>query len=291
MQSAKRVLLVGDHLQLPPLYSDAHKSALARRLGINDKRTELDEVLRSDFARAFNSEYGKQASATLLTQYRMAPPIGNLVSHTFYDGKLNNGDRAIPDIYAAAPSPLRSAVTWLDTSSLGEHANHQSDRGVSIYNRCEAEQVIDLLKQISESGQFLNDLSDLKDKDDALIGVICMYAEQKRLIRQKFNQGIWSDGFKALVKIDTVDSYQGKENRIIILSLTRSDKQKSPGFLRTPNRINVAMSRAMDRLLVIGNAEMWKTHNKDKPLGQVVSYMNDMGEGAGYKFMSAKKTR
>ncbi|MHB1112004.1 MAG: AAA domain-containing protein [Acidovorax defluvii] len=295
MQSAKRVLLVGDHLQLPPLYSDAHKASLARRLGINDKHTELDEVLRSDFARAFNSEYGKQTSATLLTQYRMAPPIGNLVSHTFYDSKLNNGDRAIPDIYAGAPNPLRFAVTWLDTSSLGEHANHQSDRGVSIYNRCEAEQVIDLLKQISESGQFLSDLSKIKDKDkdkdDALIGVICMYAEQKRLIRQKFNQGIWSDGFKALVKIDTVDSYQGKENRIIILSLTRSDKQKSPGFLRTPNRINVAMSRAMDRLLIIGNAEMWKTHNKDRPLGQVVSYMNDMGEDVGYKFISADKRR
>lgn len=291
MQSAKRVLLVGDHLQLPPLYSDAHKAALARRLGINDKHTELDEVLRSDFARAFNSEYGKQTSATLLTQYRMAPPIGNLVSQTFYDGKLNNGDRAIPDIYKGAPSQLRSPVTWLDTSLLGEHANHQSDRGVSIYNRCEAERVIDLLKQISESGQFLTELSNLKDKDDALIGVICMYAEQKRLIRQKFNQGIWNDGFKALVKIDTVDSYQGKENRIIILSLTRSDKQKSPGFLRTPNRINVAMSRAMDRLLIIGNAEMWKNHNKDKPLGQVVSYMNDMGEDAGYKFMSAKKSR
>lgn len=292
MQSAKRVLLVGDHLQLPPLYSDAHKAALARRLGINDKHTELDEVLRSDFARAFNSGYGKQTSATLLTQYRMAPPIGNLVSHTFYDGKLNNGDRVIPDVYEDAPNQLRSAVTWLDTSSLGEHANHQkSDRGASIYNRCEAEQVIDLLKQISESGQFLSDLSNLKDKDDALIGVICMYAEQKRLIRQKFNQGIWSDGFKALVKIDTVDSYQGKENRIIILSLTRSDKQKSLGFLRTPNRINVAMSRAMDRLLIIGDAEMWKTHNKDKPLGQVVSYMCNMGEDAGYKFMSAKKNR
>ena len=291
MQSAKRVLLVGDHLQLPPLYSDAHKAALARRLGVNDKHTELDEVLRSDFARAFNSEYGKQTSATLLTQYRMAPPIGNLVSKTFYDGKLNNGPRAIPDIYRGAPNPLRSPVTWLDTSSLGDRANHQSDRGVSIYNRCEAEQVIDLLKQISESGQFLTDLTNLKDKDDALIGVICMYAEQKRLIRQKFNQGIWSDGFKELVKIDTVDSYQGKENRIIILSLTRSDKQRSPGFLRTPNRINVAMSRAMDRLLIIGNADTWKTHNKDKPLGQVVSYMSDMGEDAGYKFVSAQNNR
>lgn len=73
MQSAKRVLLVGDHLQLPPLYSDAHKAALARRLGINNERTEIDTALRSDFARAFNSTYGLQASATLLTQYRMAP--------------------------------------------------------------------------------------------------------------------------------------------------------------------------------------------------------------------------
>jgi hypothetical protein len=291
MQSAKRVLLVGDHLQLPPLYSEAHKAALARRLGINDKHIELEEVLRSDFARAFNSEYGKQTSATLLTQYRMAPPIGNLVSHTFYDSKLNNGDRVIPDIYDGAPNALRSAVTWLDTSSLGEHANHQSDRGVSIYNRCEAEQVIDLLKQISESGQFLIDFSNLKAEEDALIGVVCMYAEQKRLIRQKFNQEIWSDGFKAMVKIDTVDSYQGKENRMIILSLTRSDKKKSPGFLRTPNRINVAMSRAMDRLVIIGNAEMWSVHNKDRPLGQVISYMGNMGEDAGYKLISAKRSR
>ena len=291
MQSAKRVLLVGDHLQLPPLYSDAHKAALARRLGINNERTELDVVLRSDFARAFNSEYGIQASATLLTQYRMAPPIGDLVSNTFYEGKLNNGPRSIPDIYRNAPNSLRSPVTWLDTSSLGERAHHQSDRGVSIYNRCEAEQVIEILKLISLNGQFLVDLTELKEKDDALIGVICMYAEQKRLIRQKFNQEIWSEGFKELVKIDTVDSYQGKENRIIILSLTRSDKSWKPGFLRTPNRTNVAMSRAMDRLLIIGNVDMWNKHNKDKPLGQVVSYMSDMGEGAGYKFMSVQKNR
>ncbi|MYM30309.1 AAA family ATPase [Duganella sp. CY15W] len=291
MQSAKRVLLVGDHLQLPPLYSDAHKTALARRLGINDKHTDLDVVLRSDFARAFNSEYGSQTSAALLTQYRMAPPIGNLVSTTFYGGKLHNGARAIPDLYQHSPDALRSAVTWLDTSPLGGRAFHQSDRGVSIYNRCEAEQVIEVLKQISLSGQFLASLRELKDKEDALVGVICMYAEQKRLIRQKFNQEIWTEGFKELVKIDTVDSYQGKENRIIILSLTRSDKARTPGFLRTPNRINVAMSRAMDRLLIIGNADMWSNHNKDKPLGQVVSYMSGMGEGAGYRFVPALNKR
>lgn len=289
MQSARRVLLVGDHLQLPPLYSDAHKSALARKLGINSSRTEIDEVLQSDFARAFNSAYGKQTSAALLTQYRMASPIGDLVSKTFYEGKLRNGDRVIPDVYQHTPRALSNIVTWLDTSSLGQRAHHLEDRGTSIYNRCEADQIINVLKQVSENTEFVEQLSTLTRKDEPAIGVICMYAEQKRLIRQKFNQEIWSEGFKDIVKIDTVDSYQGKENRIIILSLTRSDKRHSPGFLRAPNRINVAMSRAMDRLLIVGNADIWKGNNKDLPLGSVVSYMTERGQKAGYTFISAKQ--
>lgn len=290
MQSAKRVLLVGDHLQLPPLYSDAHKQALARKLGISSKHTDLDEVLRSDFARAFNSKYGEQVSAALLTQYRMAIPIGNLVSETFYEGKLRNGDRSIPDIYSSAPKALQSVVTWLDTANLGAKANHSQGNGSSIYNRCEADEIIALLKEISENGDFLEQLTELVSKDEAAIGIICMYAEQKRILRQKFNQEVWSSGFKDIVKIDTVDSYQGKENRIIIVSLTRSDKRQSPGFLRTPNRINVAMSRAMDRLLIVGNADMWKGNNKDLPLGTVVHFMSERGHDAGYSFVTTKQS-
>ena len=289
MQSARRVLLVGDHLQLPPLYSDAHKTALARKLGINSSRAEIDEILQSDFARAFNSPYGKQASAALLTQYRMAPPIGDLVSKTFYGGLLRNGERAIPDVYEHAPHALRSMVTWLDTAALGQAAHHLEDRGTSIYNRCEADEIISVLKEVSESAEFVAHMSKLTNKGEAAIGIICMYAEQKRLLRQKFNQEIWSEGFKDIVKIDTVDSYQGKENRIIILSLTRSDKRRSPGFLRAPNRINVAMSRAMDRLLIVGNADVWRGSNKELPLGSVVRYITEQEHGTEYIFLSAKK--
>lgn len=288
MQSAKRVLLVGDHLQLPPLYSDAHKAALARRLGVSGDLDELEVVLKSDFARAFNSVYGVQASATLLTQYRMAPPIGDLVSHTFYDGKLQNGSRPIPDFYKSGPAFLKSPVAWLDTSTAGKRAHHEKDSGPSIYNRCEAEQIIEVLKQVASSTDFLAEFMRLRENDEPLIGVICMYAEQKRLIRKKFNQENWVEGFKELVKIDTVDSYQGKENRIIIVSLTRSEPKKAPGFLRTPNRINVAMSRAMDRLLIVGNVEMWNKQNSATPLGQVFSYMSKKGEPAGYKFLAIK---
>lgn len=288
MQSAKRVLLVGDHLQLPPLYSDAHKAALARRLGVSGDLDELEVVLKSDFARAFNSVYGAQASATLLTQYRMAPPIGDLVSHTFYDGKLQNGSRPIPAFYKSGPAFLKSPVAWLDTSTAGKRAHHEKDSGPSIYNRCEAEQIIEVLKQIASCTEFLAEFMRLRENDEPLIGVICMYAEQKRLIRKKFNQENWVEGFKELVKIDTVDSYQGKENRVIIVSLTRSEPKKAPGFLRTPNRINVAMSRAMDRLLIVGNVEMWNRQNSATPLGQVFSYMSKKGDSAGYKFLAIK---
>ena len=293
MQSGKRILLVGDHLQLPPLYSDAHKVALAKKLGISGSKAELDEVLQSDFARAFNSEYGQKASDALLTQYRMAAAIGTLVSETFYKGKLKNpskeDQRAIPDFYLKGPKPIRNTVTWLDTSTLGITADHDDDRGTSIYNRCEADQIIFLLQEICDQDELREELTSIVSEYEAAIGVICMYAEQKRILRQKFNQEIWPDGFRELIKIDTVDSYQGKENRIIILSLTRSDKQQSPGFLWMPNRINVAMSRAMDRLLIVGNISMWKGKNRKLPLGKVLDYMSKHGECSGYAFMSAGK--
>lgn len=288
MQAGKRILLVGDHHQLPPLYTTPHKRALARRLGVSSSESDLDLLLQSDFARAFESEYGDQVGATLLTQYRMAPEIGNLVSSAFYDGKLVNGNRSIPDIYGRLPDVLRSPVTWLDTSSLGNRANHQEDKGVSIYNRCEADLIINLLKQVAKDKDFIYELKASVKEEDPAIGVICMYGEQKRTLRQKFKEVQWDEDFKSLVKIDTVDSYQGKENRIIILSLTRSDKQQSPGFLRAPNRINVALSRAMDRLLIVGSAEMWRSHNNHLPLGRVVSFMEEKGQAAGYSVVSAQ---
>jgi serine/threonine protein kinase len=288
MQVGKRVLLVGDHQQLPPLYTTPHKQALARRLGVSSSENDLDFLLQSDFARAFESQYGNQVGATLLTQYRMAPEIGNLVSSVFYDGKLGNGDRVIPDIYSRLPDMFRSPVTWLDTSGSGHRAHHQNDKGVSIYNRFEADLIISLLKQLSTDIDFLYELRASVKEEEPAIGVICMYGEQKHTLRQKFNEVQWNEDFKSLVKIDTVDSYQGKENRIIILSLTRSDKLKSPGFLKAPNRINVALSRAMDRLVIVGSVQMWRSNNKHLPLGRVASFIDSKGLEAGYQFIEAE---
>lgn len=285
MQSGKRVLLVGDHQQLPPLYTEPHKKALVRKLGISAQGADIDDLIASDFARAFESVYGQQTGAQLLTQYRMAPAIGTMVSECFYKGQLENGERAIPDIYLSGPKGIQSYVTWLDTSHLGKGANHMRDKGVSIYNRSEAEAIITLLSEISKDTVFVSRLTEQVKDGEAAIGVICMYGEQKRILRQKFKEVAWNEEFRRLVKIDTVDSYQGKENRVIILSVTRSLEDQSPGFLRSPNRINVALSRAMDRLIIIGDTRMWKGKNDKLPLGKVLSYVESQHDKGQYQIL------
>ena len=128
------------------------------------------------------------------------------------------------------------------------------------------------------------------DKNEALIGIICMYAKQRDLIRKKFNEREWDEHFKRLVKIDTVDSYQGKENRIIILSVTRNDKRRTPGFLRLPNRINVALSRAMDKLIIVGAADMWRSKNALYPLGRVLNMIENSKDPVAYALKQEKNT-
>lgn len=127
-------------------------------------------------------------------------------------------------------------------------------------NRAEADVIIGILQDLANDETFMNSepVQKCLEKNEQAIGVICMYSEQKKLIRKKFNERSWNDEFRRLVKIDSVDSYQGKENRVIILSLTRYDKECNTGFLHLPNRINVALSRAMDKLIIVGAKTMWE---------------------------------
>ncbi len=286
MQSGTRILLVGDHKQLPPLYSEEHKNALARRLGISKRGEELDQALGSDFERVFLSEYGKQTCATLKTQYRMAPAIGSLVSACFYENVLENGktDNDVPNIYFRLPEKIKSCVTWLDTTSL-PNAYHEPEKNGSLFNRAEADTIIDLLQDLANDETFINSevVQKCLEKNEQAVGVICMYGEQKKLIRKKFNERSWSDDFRRLVKIDSVDSYQGKENRVIILSLTRYDKEYSTGFLHLPNRINVALSRAMDKLIIVGAKTMWEhPKNSKTPLAKVLRFIQKQNNPQDY---------
>jgi len=273
IQAGKWVVLVGDHAQLEPLHSSDVVEALTDELGLS-----IGDVVKSDFERVFASSYGKQAGHTLRKQYRMLPPIGRLVSNSFYDRALQHGRTESNIPLDILPEEIRLPLAWACTDSMGAEAyQRKSDiRRGSLQNSTEADVIISLLKRWSEHEPFMAWIDNLP-KESQAVGVICAYAAQLDLVRHKLQSENLPEAFRRTIKVDTIDSYQGKENSIVILSLVRNNPDGikcrgsatiSPGFMAKKNRINVALSRAMDRLLIVGAKSAWKD---DSPLGLVSS--------------------
>lgn len=284
IQTGARILLVGDHRQLPPLYTKEVIDDVGASLSCSDRAL----LTRSDFERAFESSYGKDVGAMLQVQYRMAPPIGDLVSSCFYPTPLMPGRSDPPEWFSLLPDCAKAVVTWIDTSTAGNAAREQKKKGeTSCKNRFEVSQVLDVLRQIFACSDFMNRLYDEGDEDAQPIGVICGYADQKHLLQRSLSEQPWAAAHRDLVKIDTVDSYQGKENRIIILSLTRNNDRFEQGFLASPERANVSISRAMDRLIIVGAARMWRERNQQSPFGQILSYIEQHADASRFRLIEA----
>jgi serine/threonine protein kinase len=262
IQAGRWVVLVGDQAQLEP----QHQSEVVKRV-VKDAGVPVREILRSDFERLFESTYGRLGGRTLNEQYRMLPPIGAIVSEAFYGGILSPG-RQVPKIPPESlPADLRKPITWFATDGLREMGHDKKEKtGSSRINDAEAKAIAALLKRFSKSSAFVA-WATKQTEFEHVVGVICMYAAQRDHVRKKIQALNIPEGFRRLVKVDTVDSYQGKENPVVIVSLVRNNadgpiengvKTIKPGFLSRPNRINVAVSRAMDRIVVVGAHERWR---------------------------------
>ncbi|MDO8729492.1 MAG: AAA domain-containing protein [bacterium] len=283
VQSGRRVLLVGDHRQLPPLYTQPLVHKIVSDLAWDDRSV----LIRSDFERAFESSYGHQVGATLRTQYRMSPPIGELVSKCFYPIPLEPGRGNSKSWFSELPERAKSIVTWVDTSDAGRESFEKKRDRIHIDNQFEAREILDLLRSICATTSFIRALVEDSTEDEKPIGVICMYADQKRLLLKLMSEQDWATGFRHLIKIDTVDSYQGKENRIIIVSATRNNPQFDQGFVSSPERANVAISRAMDRLIIVGAAKMWREKNRDSPMGTILAHIELNRDGLNFDIVNA----
>ncbi|NGZ68978.1 AAA family ATPase [Vibrio aestuarianus subsp. cardii] len=281
IQSGKRVLLVGDHKQLPPFYHQEHLKLAAKKL-------ELGRGIfyESDFERAFKATEG----VTLDTQYRMAEPIGNLVSDCFYAkdiGKLHSERKASPQWYSDLPRPWNTTVTWVDSTSSDPQGGEKNEGDGRYYNPREVDLLMESLQKLAIESSIEALKQTITTEQPYPIGIITMYNRQKDTIDSAISRAEWARDIRDLIKIDTVDSYQGQENQIIILSLVRDNPDKLQGFLRDAPRINVAISRAQERLLVLGAARMWEKDNNDSALGSVHELITKRTQSgvAGYQVL------
>lgn len=288
MQVGRKVLLVGDHKQLPPLFDEEHIKAAKRIL----PNVSTDEFKRSDFERAFVSSYGKTVGRFLKVQYRMIPAVGNLVSECFYieEGGLITGRGKTKKAYLELFEDICTPVTWIDTSktkrnSFESKPTTKNSNEKSYVNKYEIEIILELLRKLSS---HKNSESLFIEDDDPKVGIICMYGEQARELIREIN-GIASTRTlleRGIIKVDTVDSYQGKENDIIIVSLVRSNPNGSQGHVVSENRANVALSRAKEALFIVGNSQMWQNQNEGSAFARVYKYISDHN-GEEYSIVNA----
>lgn len=260
MQSAHRVILVGDHRQLPPHYEVGLVEQVAKKLKIDPH-----EVEKTDFERAYEQNNGLM----LNTQYRMQEPICALISEVFYDGKLTTGIAREPNL--SRFSPWNVAVCWMDTSPLNIS---ESRLGTSVANDAEIDIICNQLRMLVDDADSLRKLREWAVSDMHFpIGIITGYSQQVKRLKGRLENEPWATPIREMVKIDTIDSYQGGENRIVILSLVRHNIERKTGFMNDLARVNVALSRAKNHLVVVGASQMWSS--QDTPLGKVFRFIEE----------------
>ncbi|MGN0214476.1 MAG: AAA domain-containing protein [Muribaculaceae bacterium] len=234
VRKADRVVLAGDHLQLPPTI----KCYEAERGGLG--RTMMEMVVAR----------WQQAVTLLTTQYRMNRHIMQFSSDWFYGGGLKAAD----EVKMRGILDYDTPMEWVDTSQFGFDEQVQG-AGCSKVNVKEAEFFISQLEQyVMRIGQerILDERIDF--------GLISPYKAQVRYMRQLVKRSAVLRPLRHELTVDTIDGFQGQERDVVFISLVRSNDNGQIGFLNDLRRMNVAITRARMKVVVIGNAETLRHH-------------------------------
>ena len=255
IRRVSRVVLAGDHCQLPPTV----KSYEALKGGLGKTLMERIAGLRPEVV-------------TLLTiQYRMNEDIMRFSSDWFY----HNMVQSAPEVKYRSILDLDRPMTWIEAPSnlpqLGEAhgvtsyneelypqpSNHPNKKaspswgrleGASLSNASEARLTLLALRAYYEMIGKERILSERLD-----VGIISPYRAQVQLLRRLVKKDEFFKPFRSLITINTVDGFQGQERDIIVISLVRSNDEGQIGFLRDLRRMNVAITRARMKLIILGD--------------------------------------
>ena len=219
----ERLVLAGDHCQLPPtvLSSQAMQEGLSKSM--------MERLVE---------RWGKQITRQLTVQYRMHHQIMEFPSEHFYSGSLiadpSVADHTLPELPDVEPEAIDpQPILFVDTSGA-DWTEELDPNGESKLNPREGIWILKQVDALIEAG--------VKPEQ---IAVIAPYSAQVRFLRDRCKNN--------LVEIDTVDGFQGREKEAVLISLVRSNSQGEVGFLSDTRRMNVAMTRAKRKLIVIGD--------------------------------------
>ena len=279
MRRASRVILAGDHCQLPPTV----KSIAALRAGLG--KTLMERI----------AENKPEVVTLLKIQYRMNDEIMRFSSDWFYGGKVESA----PQIKYRSVLDYDHPITWIDTSneenqitiegedapedsastsSSSSAANQNSDlnfkeqfvgESFGRINKAEAELTLLTLAEYFTKIGKQRVLSESID-----VGIISPYRAQVQYLKKLIKKYEFFKPYRRLISVNTVDGFQGQERDVILISLVRSNDEGQIGFLKDLRRMNVAMTRARMKLIILGNKDTMTKHPFYKKLWEYVEAIN-----------------
>ena len=285
MKRASRVILAGDHCQLPPTV----KSIAALRAGLG--KTLMERI----------AENKPEVVTLLKIQYRMNDEIMRFSSDWFYGGKVESA----PQIKYRSVLDYDHPITWIDTGEESEERrvkseefNSSSDDASegseeqensslfthhsSLYkeqfvgesfgriNKAEAELT---LLTLAEYFTKISKRRVLEERID--VGIISPYRAQVQYLKKLIKKYEFFKPYRRLISVNTVDGFQGQERDVILISLVRSNDEGQIGFLKDLRRMNVAMTRARMKLIILGNKNTMTKHPFYKKLWEYVEAINN----------------
>ncbi len=280
MRRASRVVLAGDHCQLPPTV----KSIAALRAGLG--KTLMERI----------AENKPEVVTLLKIQYRMNDEIMRFSSDWFYGGKVESA----PQIKYRSVLDYDHPITWIDTSneenqitiegedapedsasasSAASAANQNSDlnfkeqfvgESFGRINKAEAELT---LLTLAEYFTKIGKQRVLEERID--VGIISPYRAQVQYLKKLIKKYEFFKPYRRLISVNTVDGFQGQERDVILISLVRSNDEGQIGFLKDLRRMNVAMTRARMKLIILGNKDTMTKHPFYKKLWEYVEAINN----------------
>ena len=234
IRKADRVIFAGDHCQLPPTV----KSVEAERAGLS--RSLMESVV----------DKCRSAVELLTVQYRMNEAIMRFSSDWFYGGRL----QAAEEVKCRGILDFDSPVEWLDTSEMDFSEKYVSATGGRV-NPDEGEFMLDSLEA------YIKRIGEKRVEDENLdFAVISPYKAQVSWLRRNAKKRNVLRRLKGKIAINTIDGFQGQERDVVFISLVRSNDDGKIGFLSDLRRMNVAMTRARMKLVIIGSAATLTRH-------------------------------
>ncbi len=234
IRKAGRVILAGDHHQLPPTIKSAE--ALAGGLG----KTLMERIV----------ECNPQTVTLLKVQYRMNDAIMHFSSEWFYHGEVHSA----PQVSNRSILDFDTPMEWIDTSDLDFKETFVGES----FGRINQDEAILTLRTLQDYFVKVGSRHVLDEHID--VAIISPYRAQVQFLRHLLRSTEFFRPFRHCISVNTVDGFQGQERDIVLISLVRANEQGQIGFLRDLRRMNVAITRARMKLIILGDASTMARH-------------------------------